>query len=110
MTQRSKSNNEILSRSGYPKPLTAPQIRALKVIDEELVYFRSRFGDVLGIRADTFEVLERNGLVKVVDEADNPGQLERHAVRLTDFGREALDRAPEVGPGPPPGGFRRRRR
>lgn len=102
----------VLSRGGTAKPLSAPQIRALHAIEDTQVFYKPWFGVLSGVRADTFEVLEVNGLVRILGEPENPDKPERHhrhLVVLTDLGHVALARAPEVGPGPPPGGFRRRR-
>jgi hypothetical protein len=105
------SNQPVTRRDPARKPLSPPQIRALRWVAEGLVFYKPWFATLYGCRVDTFEVLERRALVEVLDEPVNPTDRrmsQRHAVRLTDAGRMALECAPDVGPEPKPG--RRRRR
>lgn len=84
---------KIRSRAGVLKPISPAQLDALAVIETGIAYYRPWFGGFMGVRTDTYEVLERNGLVKTLGEPANPDQPERRhrfPVALTDAGRAAL--------------------
>ncbi len=77
------------SRAGYPKPISPAQVAALRVIGEGDVYWHDRLG-LMGVRADVYEVLERNELVEVLDETLS-GASRSHPVALTTRGTEILE-------------------
>lgn len=84
----------IKSYAGYAKPISQAQVEALRVVEGGDVFYKPSWGRVFGVRNDTYEVLERNGLVEVLDEPENPEALprsQRHAVRLTERGREVVE-------------------
>jgi hypothetical protein len=73
--------------------LSDAQRRALALIADGQVYYKPIFGRVFGIRAGTLEALERRGLAEIADQPENPdarGIGQRHRVRLTAAGREAV--------------------
>lgn len=73
--------------------LSNGQRQGLITVDEDLVYYKPRFGRIFGMRNDTYDALERRGLVEILDEIVNPEQrpvAHRRRVRLTAAGREAL--------------------
>lgn len=80
------------SRTGYPKPISPAQVAALATIADGDVYYLERFGNFMGVRADVCEVLERNQLLEVLDEPENPGHRSpRYRVVLTARGREIFE-------------------
>ncbi len=82
------------SRSGHTRPITPAQIAALQTVFAGDVFERRGhlMPQLLGIRADVYEVLERNALVEVLDDAENAqARWTRHRVVLTDRGREILE-------------------
>jgi hypothetical protein len=84
----------VRSYAGVQKPISRAQLDALALVERGDVYYKPRWGRVFGCRNDTFEVLERNALVEVLDEPQNPTHRpaeHRHAVVLTQAGRGALE-------------------
>lgn len=86
----------IRSYAGVRKPISPAQLATLAFVEQGLVFWKPSWGRVYGCRNDTFEVLERNELVAIAAEPENPGEREishRHSVSLTDTGRAALERS-----------------
>lgn len=88
---RPGGNVTLRSRSGREKPISPAQIRALKVIAEVDAYWYEPLRVVMGVWADVYEVLERNGLVEILEETVSCSY--RYRMGLTARGREVLDDA-----------------
>jgi hypothetical protein len=92
MTQ--SEHTHVRSCAGVHKPISRAQLDTLALVERGDVFYKPRWGRVFGCRNDTFDVLERNALVEVLDEPQNPTDRpaeHRHAVVLTQAGQRALE-------------------